>query len=383
MLDARAPVHSLVNLSRANGPIFALKLIGGSLTIVSNHELVDELCDETRFDKKVTGALYNIRDIALDGLFTAHTTEPNWQKAHNILMPAFSMGAMANYFPMMLEIADEMVARWERLNATDDIDVPDEMVRLTLDTIGLCGFDYRFNSFSTNEPHPFVESMLVALQEAMDRAVRLPISTKLNFRRRHRYDRHVENLKSVVDGVIRERKAGGIDADQKDLLSLMLQGTDPDTGEGLSDENIRYQIITFLIAGHETTSGLLSFALYEMLKHPAVMARAYQEVDEVFGPDTSVRPTLSQVGRLRYMRQILNEALRLYPPAPAFTLMPLEDTTLGGQYAVRKRQPLLVLTGELHRDRAVWGENPELFDPEHFSLERESKRPANAFKPFR
>ncbi|MEM7253754.1 MAG: cytochrome P450, partial [Pseudomonadota bacterium] len=329
-LDPKAPVHSLVDLSRAHGPVFSLKFIGGSLTVVSSHALVHELCDESRFDKKVTGALYNIRDIALDGLFTAHSTETNWQKAHNILLPAFSMGAMANYFPRMLEVAEQLMARWQSLNATDEIDVPDEMVRLTLDTIGLCGFDYRFNSFSRDEPHPFVESMLVALQESMDRAVRLPIATKLRFVKRQRYEEHVENLKSVVDRVIQERRASPAGDDAGDLLSLMLKGVDPESGEGLSDENIRYQIITFLIAGHETTSGLLSFALYELIRHPAVLRRAYREVDAVLGSDLGAPPTLSQVGQLRYLRQILNEALRLYPPAPAFTVMPLADTTLAG-----------------------------------------------------
>ncbi|MFT7548855.1 MAG: cytochrome P450/NADPH-cytochrome P450 reductase, partial [Candidatus Azotimanducaceae bacterium] len=111
LIDAAAPVQSLLALSKELGEIYRLQLPGGDLLVVSSQHLVDELCDESRFDKKVSGALYNIRDIALDGLFTAKTTEPNWQKAHNILMPAFSMGSMSNYFPMMLEIAEQMMTR--------------------------------------------------------------------------------------------------------------------------------------------------------------------------------------------------------------------------------------------------------------------------------
>jgi len=382
LIDSAAPVQSLLSLSKELGEIYRLQLPGGQLLVVSSQRLVDELCDESRFDKKVSGALYNIRDIALDGLFTAKTTEPNWQKAHNILMPAFSMGSMSNYFPMMLEIAEQMMSRWSQLNAKDEIDVPADMVRLTLDTIGLCGFDYRFNSFGREEPHPFIDSMLVALQESIDRAVAIPMMHSLNVGRRQRYEKHVENLKTIVDAVIAERKAGGGATDAKDLLSLMLTGADPATGEKLSDENIRYQIITFLIAGHETTSGLLSFTLQYLIKHPAVLKRAYAEVDEVFGADLNTPPTLAQVGRLPYMRQVLNEALRLYPTAPAFTVMPLEDTTLAGVYPLKAGQPILILIGGLHRDEKTWGDNPELFDPDRFSPEVAAQRLPNAFKPF-
>lgn len=382
LIDAAAPVQSLLALSKELGEIYQLQLPGGKLLVVSSQRLVDELCDESRFDKKVSGALYNIRDIALDGLFTAKTTEPNWQKAHNILMPAFSMGAMSNYFPMMLEIAEQMMTRWSQLNANDEIDVPADMVRLTLDTIGLCGFDYRFNSFGREEPHPFIDSMLVALQESIDRAVALPMIHALNVSRRQRYEKHIENLKTIVDAVIAERKADGGASDAKDLLSLMLTGADPATGEKLSDENIRYQIITFLIAGHETTSGLLSFTLQYLIKHPAVLKRAYAEVDEVFGADLDKPPTLAQVGRLTYIRQVLNEALRLYPTAPAFTVMPLEDTTLAGVYPLKAGQPILILIGGLHRDEKAWGDNPELFDPDRFASEAAAARLPNAFKPF-
>lgn len=382
LIDAAEPVQSLLALSKDLGEIYQLQLPGGKLLVVSSQRLVDELCDESRFDKKVSGALNNIRDIALDGLFTAKTTEPNWQKAHNILLPAFSMGSMSNYFPMMLEIAEQMMTRWGQLNANDEIDVPADMVRLTLDTIGLCGFDYRFNSFSRDEPHPFIESMLVALQEAIDRAVALPFVHAMNVGRRQRYEKHVQNLKDIVDAVIAERKAGGGATDAKDLLSLMLTGSDPATGEKLSDENIRYQIITFLIAGHETTSGLLSFALQYLIKHPAVLKRAYAEVDEVLGADLDTPPTLAQVGRLSYIRQVLNEALRLYPTAPAFTVMPLEDTTLAGVYPLKAGQPILILIGGLHRDENAWGDNPELFDPDRFAPDVAALRLPNAFKPF-
>ncbi len=382
LLNLDAPIESMARLARQLGPVYKLKFAGGAeLVVVSNQELIEELCDESRFDKMVSGALYKIRDFAYDGLFTAHTREENWAKAHQLLLPAFSMGSMQDYFPMMLDVSQQLCARWERLNNSDSVDVPDEMVRLTLEVIGLCGFDYRFDSFGREQAHPFVAAMGMCLGEAMARSVRIPLFTKLAVGRNRAYEESIEYMNSVVDTVIKERKETGRVGQVGDLLDLML-ASQSDPATGLSDENIRYQIITFLIAGHETTSGLLAFTLNNLLKHPAVLARARAEVDRVLGHDLSKPPSLRQVSGLTYIRQILNESLRLHPTAPAMQLTPYEDTVIGGRYAVKKRYPILALTTQLHRDPKVWGENAHLFDPENFAPSREKERPPHSYKPF-
>jgi cytochrome P450/NADPH-cytochrome P450 reductase len=351
--------------------------------MVSSFELVDELCDETRFDKKVWAPLQQVRPFAGDGLFTSRTQEPNWHKAHSILLPNFSMRAMQGYLPMMLDIAEQLVGKWDRLNADDEIDVPGDMTRLTLDTIGLCGFDYRFNSFYREDMHPFVNSMVHALHEALERLQRLPLENQLLFINNRHFQQDMQLMNSTVDHIIQERKRNGIDTEKKDLLTYMLTGVDKQTGEHLDDVNIRYQIITFLIAGHETTSGLLSFALYNLLHHPEALEKAYREVDSVLGADLSAKPTFKQVNQLRYVSQILKETLRLWPTAPLFALYPYEDTVIGGKYRVtRDGHQIAVLIPMLHRDPAIWGDNVEEFLPERFSQAEEAKRPANAYKPF-
>jgi len=382
LLDLDAPIQSMNLLADELGPIYKLEFAGGAeLIVVSSQELAAEVCDELRFDKKVGGALFNIRDFAFDGLFTAHTDEENWQRAHQLLAPAFGMGSMPDYFPMMLEVSQQLCDRWSRLNHSDEVDVADEMVRLTLEVIGLCGFDYRFDGFGREQTHPFVNAMVLALSEAMARSVRIPFLTKLAFGRNRAYEDSIDYMNSVVDTVIAERKSSGRVGEVGDLLDLMLSSQNDATG-GLSDENIRYQIITFLIAGHETTSGLLAFTLANLLKSPTVLAKARAEVDRVLGHDLSKAPTLQEVSQLSYVRQVLNESLRLHPTAPAFQVMPRETTTLGGKYPVLARRPILVLAGQLHRDPSAWGENAHLFNPENFATVRERERPPHSFKPF-
>jgi cytochrome P450 / NADPH-cytochrome P450 reductase len=381
-LDSTAPVQNLARLAKELGPIFWLDMMGAPLVIVSGHDLVNELSDEKRFDKTVRGPLRRVRAIGGDGLFTADTTEPNWSKAHNILLQPFGNRAMQSYHPSMVDIAEQLVKKWERLNADEEIDVVHDMTALTLDTIGLCGFDYRFNSFYRRDYHPFVESLVRSLETIM--MIRgLPLENWWMQKRRRDLAADVAFMNKMVDEIVAERRKNADAAsDKKDMLAAMMTGVDRSTGEQLDDVNIRYQINTFLIAGHETTSGLLSCTLYALLKHPDVLKKAYEEVDRVLGPDINARPTYQQVTQLTYITQVLKEALRLWPPAPAYGIAPLKDETIGGKYELKKNTFITVLVLALHRDPSIWGPNPDVFDPENFNREAEAARPVNAWKPF-
>ena len=147
---------------------------------------------------------------------------------------------------MMQDIAVQLIQKWSRLDQDESIDVPDDMTRLTLDTIGLCGFNYRFNSFYREGQHPFIESMVRGLSEAMRQTKRFPLQDKLMIQTKRRFNSDVESMFSLVDRIIADRKQAESESGN-DLLSLMLHAKDPETGEKLDDENIRYQIITFLI----------------------------------------------------------------------------------------------------------------------------------------
>jgi cytochrome P450 / NADPH-cytochrome P450 reductase len=382
LLDARGGnIENLMRLARKYGPIFRLELPGTDRVLVSSLDLVDEVCDETRFDKLVAGGLSVLRGSKSGSLFTAETDDPMWHRAHNILMPPFSLQSMRDYMPMMLDVADQLVAKWERLNADDDVDVPADMTRLTLDTIALCGFGYRFNSFYRDTPHPFVQAMVRTLTTAQAQGA-LPSPVRgLQKRKLRQFERDDAYMNATVDMLIRERRESG-DTTTRDLLGCMLTGVDKQSGERLPDDNIRAQCITFLIAGHETTSGLLSFAIYYLLQNPGVAERARDEVDRVLGADVDAPPTYEQVHKLTYVTQVLDEVLRLWPTAPAFSRRATEDTTIGGRYPIPKDTGIVVLTPMLHRDQRVWGPDAETYNPDRFAAEKRAALPPNAFRPF-
>lgn len=377
-LDPKKGLLRWMELAQEHGPIFRLQLPGQDVVVVSSQELVDELCDETRFAKKVTDPLLNLRPIGGAGLFTADTADAQWGSAHRILMPSFGPAALPGMLDGMADIADQLLLKWERMGPTHRIDVVDDTTRLTLDTIALCAFGYRFNSLYSDEPHPMVGALNRVLQEAQRRGRRLDVQNRLMRGTRKRFEQDVSIINRLADDLIADRRRHPLPDGGHDILDTMLRAADPLSGERLSVENARQQLVTFLIAGHETTSGLLSFAINALLAHPDVLNRTRATVDRVLG---GRRPRFADLDRLDYLGQVLKETLRLWPTAPGFALQSLADTTIGAGFPLGAGQAVLVLTPSLHRDPNTW-DDPESFDPDRFSFERARALPPNAWKPF-
>ncbi len=348
--------------------------------LVQGAELAAELCDDTRFHKSLAPGVEALRMFAGDGLFTAYDDEPNWRLAHDLLQPAFTRTAMRGYHATMNAVADELIAHWD--TATGPVDVPADLTRLTLETIGRTSFGHTFESFSRPGHDPFVPAMVAALQHGQRRAGlgSMPggrLLVRWADRRALAGQRSVDD---IVDAIIADRVAGG-DTSRCDVLGLMLHAAHEETGQRLDALNIRRQIFTFLVAGHETTSGALSFALHFLARHPEVRASAQAETDAILGPDLDAVPAYEQVAHFRYLRRVLDETLRLWPTAPGFARAPLRATTLGG-YRMGTDDWALIVLPLLHRDPSVWGPDAEVFDPDRFLPERVRVRPAHSYQPF-
>jgi cytochrome P450 len=215
--NPRTPLQDTLRIGRRVGPIFTRKIFGFEIVFVGG-DLVTELNDETKFGKHVGMGIENLRALAGDGLFTAHTHEPNWRLAHDILQPAFSAEAMRRYHPVLLDVARELVTRWDA--ASGPVDVSADMTRLTLETIGLAGFGYRFGSFERAEPHPFVTAMIRSLRYAQLQNVKLPFVRRAFAGTAEQNRADIATMTNLVDEVIDERRRSG--EESRDLLGLML-----------------------------------------------------------------------------------------------------------------------------------------------------------------
>ena len=354
-------------LAEVHGPLFYADFNGERKLYACSAELVEELCDETRFAKNLTASLARIRPLAGDGLFTAFYGESNWQKAHDVLLPGFSYAGLRTYHSAMLDINAQLISRWDAAAGHDAVDVSTDLQKLAMDTVALAGFGARFESFDVDGMAPIPASFTAALGEVFQNGVTPAFTGELT------------TLHTFFDELIAGHRSGRSD-DVDDLLSVML-GHDANGAPLLEPDNVKNQIMTFLIAGQLTTSELMPNTLYNIVRHPAVLERVRAEVDQVFGPDDDYLPSYDDIGKFEYLRQVINETLRLSPPVLQFDRMALSDTVIGGRYPVKKGEAVSVLTGALHRQPG-WGDNVELFDPERFSPQHSQSRPASLFKPF-
>ncbi|PTB40939.1 hypothetical protein M441DRAFT_58401 [Trichoderma asperellum CBS 433.97] len=376
-----SPLNDLMRLADKYGEIFRVRFGSRPMVYVTSNELVNEVCNEKKFHKSLQSAIRIIREGVHDGLFTAHDDEPNWGKAHRVLTPAFGPLSIRGMFDEMHDISTQLCMKFARHGPQSPIHVSDNFTRLALDTLALCAMDFRFNSFYHEEMHPFVLAMGDFLTEAGRRQRRPAFAPNFLYRAANeKFYSDIAILRRTADEVIVNRKNNP--SDRKDLLNAMLNNTDPTTGEKLSDENITDQLITFLIAGHETTSGLLSFAFYHLLKNPSAYQKVQQEIDQVIGRE---RIEVQHVSKLSYTASVLRETLRLSSGIPAFTVEAYEDTFLAGKYLVRKGEPVTVLLAKAHLDPVVYGEDALEFKPERMSeenFERLNKEFPNCWKPF-
>ncbi|EAW09509.1 bifunctional cytochrome P450/NADPH--P450 reductase [Aspergillus clavatus NRRL 1] len=384
-IEQEVPLRSINMMADHYGEIYRLTTFGRSRVFLNTHELVNEACDEERFSKVVTAGLNEIRNGIHDGLFTAHFPgEENWAIAHRVLVPAFGPLSIRGMYDDMYDIATQLVMKWARQGPHVPIMVTDDFTRLTLDTIALCAMGTRFNSFYHEEMHPFVEAMVGLLQGSGDRARRPALLNNLPTSENAKYWSDIEFLRKLAQELVDNRRQNP--EDKKDLLNSLILGRDPKSGQGLSDSSIIDNMITFLIAGHETTSGLLSFLFYYLLKNPRAYQKAQEEVDAVIGRR---KITVEDLSKLPYINAVMRETLRLRSTAPLIALHAhpeknKEDpVTLGnGKYVLNKDEAIVIVLDKLHRDPKVYGPDAEEFRPERMLDEEFDKLPKNAWKPF-
>lgn len=376
-IDPQSPRRSFSDFADKYGEIYRLHLPGQrTLVFANSYRLINELCDEKRFVKIPNGVLAEIRNGVHDGLFTAKPDEEAWGIAHRILMPAFGPVSIRGMFEEMHDIATQIALKFARYGPSTPIPASDDFTRLALDTLALCSMGFRFNSFYTKELHPMIEAMGGFLTESGKRPSKV-LPTFFYRADDAKYWQDIEVLRKTAEEVLKARKERP--DDRKDLMNAMLKGVDPKTGKHMSDSSIIDNLITFLIAGHETTSGTMSFAFYRLLKSPDAYRKVQQEVDEVIGKGPI---TVDHLSKLPYITAVLRETLRLDSPISIFGVVSFEDTLLAGRYPVYKDEPLSLFLASAHLDPAVWGDDAHDFKPERMLDEPFNKLPKNAWKPF-
>lgn len=300
-----------------------------------------------------------------------------WRAQRRALAPLFSPRHVDGFKRSMVEVADEMVERWARLRDGRRIDIANEMARATLRVLGRTVF-----SEAMSGPEDRFARVVSAFLDSVGQVDPLDILgmpawlPRLGAARTKPLLRYFEEEVTAILDKRRALLASGAPAPQ-DLLTLLLAARDPETGAGLSDDDVRANVVTFLIAGHETTSNTLTWALYLLSQHPEERAAVEREVDALM-PDGRFDP--GRVDDFVRTRAVLEEAMRLYPPAASITREALGPDTLG-TLRIKARTLVIVSPYVLHRHRLLW-DAPDHFHPSRFMPENRGGIDRFAFLPF-
>jgi len=304
------------------------------------------------------------------GLLTSDGED--WRRQRRIMAPAFDHRSLLAYAPMMAEATAVMLERWDRLPRGATVDAAAEMMRLTLAIIARA-------MFSTD-----AESVSAVVEQAVGRyqvEVRpnlldlLGAPERWQLRRSRGWHEIFKEFDGLIERLIRRESAG--DAQPKDLLQRLIAARDSETGLGMSAEEVRDQVVTIFMAGHETTAQALTWTWYLLSQHPREEARVHAELASVLGGRT---PRFEDLASLRYTRMVFEEAMRLYPPAHTISRQALAEDEVAGR-PVRKGSTVFIVPWLLHRHRLLW-DRPDAFEPERFAPERAAGRHRFAYIPF-
>ena len=365
---ARDRLGTLSRLAGEYGDVARLTIAGRHVVLLSHPDLVhDVLVTHNRMFAKGRG-LEQAKRLLGNGLLTSEGALHLRQR--RLVQPAFHRERIAGYAATMAAYAEREGARWVD-GAT--MDVADAMMRLTLAIAGKTLFDADVED-EAREIGAAITTAIAAFEFALlpfgDQLERLPFSP------RRRFERARDRLDATIYRLVAERRRDA--RDRGDLLSMLVQARDTEADDGrMTDAQLRDELMTLFLAGHETTANLLTWTWHLLAGHPEVEHRLHAEVDTVLGDRTA---TAEDVPRLPYVRQVLAESMRLFPPAWVIGRKPLQPYPVAG-YEAPTGSLVLVSQYIVHRDPRWWPA-PERFDPSRWTAEASADRPRFAYFPF-
>jgi enediyne biosynthesis protein E7 len=316
------------------------------------------------YDKRTRSAQF-IRSITGESLLTSNGE--TWQRERRLLQPSFHQRNIAQFAEQMTAAAQAMLTRWRPIAATGGtLDVASEMMQLTYTIVGRTLFSAEVGA-DADAVEESVQLLLPHIFQKLGRIFNWPdwVPTAEN----RRFRQALRRLDAIVYRIIAEHREK---PELNDLLSMLLQARNPETGEGFTDAELRNETITLLLAGHETTANALTWTFYLLAQHPDVEARLRAEVLEVLGDRL---PTLADLPRLTFTKMVIRESMRLYPPIWIIERHAIAEDVIGG-FRIPTNSAVVVAPYALHRHPAFW-KDAEKFDPTRF----ESGVPA-AYIPF-
>lgn len=367
----RDPLGTMISVPATHGDIVRMKL-GPTLLYLLTHPDHAKYVLQDNYTNYRKSSIYHEFSVLLgDGQLTTNDMD-YWRRQRKLIHPPFSRSNVERFAEQIAQSADSMLQRWEPFaDSQQPLDIYADFMELLLSITGKILFSIDLG----RESPQVAEAMQVAFDFIMKR-VNAPVKLPRDFPTpsRRRVARHVGKLDGIVLRLIEERRRDNVD--RGDLLSSLIMARD-EAGQGMSDDNVRDEIKTLLVAGHESPANALSWACYLLSLNPDKEELLATEVAEVLGDR---RPAFADLPNLPYTRMVLEEAMRLYPPAWVVEREPLADDEIAG-HRIKAGARVTMFMYQIHRHPDFW-DDPEAFEPARFAPDNGNARHRYAFFPF-
>ena len=296
--------------------------------------------------------------------------DETWRRHRQIIQPVFHTTMLRDYVNQFNEITEQFIHEWSKTEIIHDFKAMSALTA-TIVTKTILGSDVDFDPKELGESVSF---LTLHIQKRIQTLIAMPhaVPTKEN----RDFKKHMALINTIVNSIIEKHKQSKKQG--TDILSRLLLAKNPDTQEVLSDEELRDEIRTFFLAGHETTATSLTWAHYLLNNHPDIRTKVISEIHSVIGTDRD--PTYEDLSKMVYLDNTLNEILRFYPPIYIFTRTPLKNDEIDG-YEIPVGYNLIMSQFTTQHDPSIW-ENPEEFNPDRFKDENIKKIHKYAYFPF-
>ena len=355
----RQPHRFFLRLAREYGDVVQYRVTPEPAYLINHPDFVKHVLvsNGRNYNKDTHLNKYMLKAVTGQGLLTSEN--PLWRQQRRLIQPAFHRKNLAKFASLMQAETNHMLARLESYAAHNEpFDIANEMMQLTLIIVSRALFGYSIGQQA----------------ELVGQAVNTLI--EIAKPKRRRFQEMLKVLDGVVYSIIQQRRQHP-HREQLDLLDMLLQARYEGSGQGMEDQQIRDEVMSLLVAGHETTANTLSWLWYWLGQYPEVVTRIETELDNVLN---GRYPTITDFPHLQYCNKVIKESMRLHPSAWSISRRALADDSIGG-YHIPAGAIVALSPYTLHRHPTFWLE-PEKFDPERFTPEQEAARHRFAYIPF-
>ncbi|HVG30810.1 MAG TPA: cytochrome P450 [Pyrinomonadaceae bacterium] len=362
----------VTRMPREFGDLVRTRFLYAPCYFVSHPDLIEQVLQTKNRDfiKPISFRTPFFRRLIGTGLLTSEGDF--WRRQRRLAQPAFHRDRIAAYGETMVAYADRLTGEWRDGEARD---LHAEMMQLTMEIVARTLFSADVSGADAEE----VKRALKEIAEpfAHQATFKWILDNRLPTPAHRRFMRTAEKLDGIIFKIIRARRESGEDAG--DLLSMLLQARDEEAdGAGMTDKQLRDELMTLFLAGQETTALALTWGWHLLMQHPAAETRLYEEIDAVL--EGGRAPKMEDLARLRYAESVVKESMRLYPPAWGVGREAVRDVEIGG-YTIPKRAQVFMMSYAVQRDPRFWRE-PEAFRPERWSNGETKDLPKFAYFPF-